>query len=109
MNNVSNPPPSSGGEGRWRAAPDVIVRRVGLLADLAAALVVLGLASRLVLEVNGGVALSALVGRRIVTVAVVQDERGGSAYVWGRSARFPAGAGVEMTRRAAAALAAGVR
>lgn len=108
MTNVSNPPTPSGGDGRWQAAPEVIGRRVALLADLAAALVVLGRASRLVLEVNGGVALSVSVGGRLVTVLVVEDERGGSAFVWGRSALYPA-MGAEATRRAAAALLGGVQ
>lgn len=107
MTNVSNPPPAS--DDRRRSTPEVITRRVRLLADLAVALVELGWASRLVLEANGGAALSAIIGRRVVTVAAVQKERGAWAYVWGGAARYPAGAGAEMTRRAAAALAGAVR
>ncbi|WP_158079448.1 hypothetical protein [Actinomadura sp. CNU-125] len=104
MNNVANPPPRPD---RWRPGWDVTVRRAGLLADLGLALVALGRSSRLVLESSGQVALSVPDERGPLAVAVVQDARGGWAYVWGAAARYPAGA--DGTRHAASALAAGTR
>ncbi|RSN43338.1 hypothetical protein DMH08_37930 [Actinomadura sp. WAC 06369] len=80
-----------------------------LLAELAAALVLLGAPTRLQLEIHGGVALSVMFGGRIVTVVVVENARGGAGYLWGGVVRFPAGAGADVTREAAAALAGGVR
>ncbi|WP_051301394.1 hypothetical protein [Actinomadura rifamycini] len=85
------------------------VRRAGLLADLGLALVQLGRSSRLLLERNGQVVLSVPGDRGFAQVVVVQDARGCWAYVWGLSARFPAGAGADGTWRAASALVRGVR
>jgi hypothetical protein len=107
VDNLPNRPEPA--NGRWQLAREVIVRRVALLADLAVALVELGWSSRLSLEGSGQAVLSVPVGRRFVSVAVVQDARGAWAYVWGASARFPAGVGGDVTRQAASALAEAVR
>ncbi|OLT10581.1 hypothetical protein BJF79_25860 [Actinomadura sp. CNU-125] len=61
------------------------------------------------MEGNGQVVLSVPDERGFASVAVVQDGRGGWAYVWGASRGCPAGAGAAAARRAAAALARIVR
>ncbi|GGU97438.1 hypothetical protein GCM10010182_12080 [Actinomadura cremea] len=85
------------------------VRRVGLLADLGLGLMELGRSSRLLLAGNGQSVLSLHHDRGFVTVAVVQDGRGGRAYLWGASERYAAGAGAGELQRAASAPAGIVR